>query len=62
MVDNQVVFGGPLLIGINIMDKLTEGQVDAIYSLIIDFRYEYEGPRNTDDIEVWVDKWVKDRQ
>jgi len=44
------------------VDKLTEDQVDAIYALITDFRYEYEGPRNTDDIEVWVDKWVKDRQ
>ena len=40
------------------MDKLTDEQVDAIYALITDFKYDYEGPRNTCDIEEWVDKWV----
>ena len=37
---------------------LTEEQIEAINDLMHAFRYEYEGSRDTDSIEEWVDEWV----
>lgn len=39
-------------------ETLTREQVDAINSMMHDFRYNFEGPRDTDSIEQWVDKWI----
>ena len=42
-------------------DGLTREQVDAINSMMHDFRYNYEGARDTDSIEEWVDKWIENQ-
>lgn len=41
---------------------LTRDAVDAIGWLIHDFRYEYEGSRDTDSIEEWVDRWIENKK
>ena len=41
-----------------IKKPLTEEQTEAINDLMQAFRYEYEGPRDTDSIEEWVDEWI----
>ena len=40
------------------MKELTGEQIKAIDNLMHDFRCDYEGARDTDSIEVWVDKWI----
>lgn len=43
------------------MDRklLTQEQKEAINDLMHSFRYEYEGPRDTDSVEEWVDEWIE---
>ena len=38
---------------------LTDEQKDAIFSLITDLKYEYEGPMDAESIESWVDSWIE---
>ena len=38
---------------------LTDEQKEAINDLMHAFRYEYEGGRDTDSIESWVDEWME---
>jgi len=38
---------------------LTDEQKEAINDLMHAFRYEFEGPRDTDSIEEWVDSWIE---
>ena len=41
--------------------ELTIEAVNAIESLMHDLRYEYEGPRDLDSIEEWVDNWIENK-
>ena len=38
---------------------LTDEQKEAINDLMHAFRYEFEGPRDIDSIEEWVDEWIE---
>lgn len=44
------------------MKGLTNEQVEAINNLMHDFRYEFEGSRDTDSIEEWIDGWVNENK
>ena len=41
--------------------ELTREAVNAIDSLMHDFRYDFEGPRDIDSIEEWVDNWIENK-
>ena len=38
---------------------LNDEQKEAINDLMHALRYEFEGPRDIDSIEEWVDDWVE---
>ncbi len=45
------------------MDVMTEQErqevTKAVYNLSTEFRYEYEGPRDSDSIESFIDNWLE---
>ena len=38
--------------------RLSKETVSAINELMTDFRYNFEGPRDIDSVEQWVDEWI----
>ena len=42
------------------MKELTSDQAEDISEVMHDFRYNFEGARDTDSIESWVDDWVSE--